>query len=161
MGYSTLVGPSGQRHPLEIVTRKLDELGKTTQLISQLQPAPSVRYWFDQHYSWNYINPNDTTPVCLSTYSDNNPSLAGAPLDTVAPWENEVLCIETGKQDAKVWRFAHTYSTARHGFWSTPRGNVSQDGRFYMFTSDWQGQLGARPRNKDYGRMDVFIVELR
>jgi hypothetical protein len=30
------------------------------------------------------------------------------------------------------WRFAHTYSTPRNGFWSTSRGNVSQDGRFFV-----------------------------
>jgi hypothetical protein len=61
---------------------------------------------------------------------------------------------------SKIWRFAHTYSTARNGFWSTPRGNVSPDGRFYMFTSDWQDQLGNDPKGKGF-RTDVFIVELR
>jgi hypothetical protein len=61
---------------------------------------------------------------------------------------------------SKVWRFAHTYSTAKNGFWSTPRGNVSQDGRFFMFTSDWQDQLGKLPGSDKY-RTDVFIVELK
>jgi outer membrane protein assembly factor BamB len=75
------------------------------------------------------------------------------------PWENEVLCIETDGKGSKIWRFAHTYSTAKNGFWSTPRGNVSSDGRFYMFTSDWQDQLGKEPDGKY--RTDVFVVELR
>jgi len=50
---------------------------------------------------------------------------------------------------------AHTYSTARNGFWSTPRGNVSQDGRFFMFTSDWEDQLGRMPNGDKY-RTDVL-----
>ena len=60
-------------------------------------------------------------------------------------------------KDSKVWRFAHTYSTAKNGFWSTPRGHVSQDGRFFMFTSDWEDQLGKAPSKY---RTDVFVVEL-
>jgi hypothetical protein len=45
-----------------------------------------------------------------------------------------------------------------YNFWDTPRGNVSQDGRFFMFTSNWEETLG-----KDrFGRFreDVFIVKL-
>jgi hypothetical protein len=96
----------------------------------------------------------------LSTFSLYNPTKPGTPLDTVAPWENEILCVETDGDDSKVWRFAHTYSTAKGGFWTTPRGNVSQDGRFYLFTSDWENQLGRRISGDGY-RVDVFMVELR
>jgi outer membrane protein assembly factor BamB len=71
------------------------------------------------------------------------------------------LCVETDGKASRVWRFAHTYSTAKNGFWSTPRGNVSQDGRFFIFTSDWEDQLDERPRDKRDHRVDVFIVELR
>jgi hypothetical protein len=52
---------------------------------------------------------------------------------------------ETDGQASKVWRFVHTFSRARNGCWSTPQGNVSQDGRFFMFTSDWEDQLGKAP----------------
>jgi hypothetical protein len=160
LGYSHLVGPSGQKHPMDLRVRPLNRLDATTQLITDLQPTSSSREWFDQHYSWNHVNSQDTTPVCMSTYSGSNSNIPGAPLDTSQPWENEVLCVQTDGKGSKVWRFAHTYSTANNGFWSTPRGNVSQDGRFFMFTSDWQDQLGKLPDSKDY-RTDAFIVELR
>jgi hypothetical protein len=160
MGYSHLVGPSGEGHPLDLLLRPLASLTTMTPLVPDLQPTSSARYWYDQHFSWNYINSQDTTPVCLSTYSDSNPDTPGAPLDTIAPWENEVLCVETDGKAANVWRFAHTYSTAKNGFWSTPRGNVSRDGRFFLFTSDWQDQLGEGVHKKHH-RSDVFIVELR
>jgi hypothetical protein len=160
MGYSHLIGASGKKHPLDLILRPLNRPADVTSLIPDLQPTSSARYWYDQHYSWNHISAADTTPVCLSTYSDNNPNAPDAPLDTIAPWENEILCVEADGKDSRVWRFAHTYSTAK-GFWHTPRGNVSQDGRFFMFTSDWQDELGEAPRNKAVHRTDVFIVELR
>jgi hypothetical protein len=160
MGYSHLIGPTGAKHPMDLISRPLNSLTAVTSLVPDLQPTPSVKYWYDQHFSWNHVDTEDKTPVCLSTYSDNNPDAPDTPLDTIAPWENEVLCVETDGKDSKVWRFAHTYSTAK-GFWSTPRGNVSQDGRFFMFTSNWQGELGEAPRNKARRRTDVFVVELR
>ena len=159
LGYSHVVGPSGEKHPLDLLVRNLNRLRSSTQLVPDLQPTISARYWYDSHLSWNYANPQDTTPVCLSTYGGSNPNTPGAPLDTIAPWENEILCVETDGKSSNIWRFAHTYSTANNGFWSTPRGNVSQDGRFFMFTSDWQDQLGYSSENKQY-RTDVFVVEL-
>ena len=161
MGYSHLVGPSGEKHPLDLLLRPLNQLAAVTPLVAELGAQPSVAYWYDQHFSWNNADPEDKNPVCLSTYSVNNPDHPGAPLEALAPWQNEILCVETDGEDSKVWRFAHTYSTAKNGFWSTPRGNVSQDGRFFLYTSDWQDQLGARPRNRRGYRIDVFVVELR
>ena len=158
LGYSHIVSPSEHKHPMDLLVRPLSRPNLTTQLVTELQPTSSARHWYDLHLSWNDANPEDTTPVCLSTYSGSNPNTPGAPLDAVEPWENEILCADT-KGNSKIWRFAHTYSTANNGFWSTPRGNVSQDGRFFMFTSDWQDQLGYSTESKQY-RVDVFVVEL-
>lgn len=95
----------------------------------------------------------------LATYSARTDQRV-EPYPKPGPWENEIDCVETDGKASKVWRFAHTYSTAQNGFWSTPRGNVSQDGRFYMFTSDWEDQLGQEQNGRG-NRTDVFIVELR
>jgi len=157
MGYSHLVNPSLRDHPLDLLSRRLDRVGAHFRLLPDVSKSTS---WYDQHLSWNNADPDDTTPVCFSTYHPTNPDTPGAPLQVDGPWENEIDCIEMDGKGSKIWRFAHTYSTARNGFWSTPRGNVSQDGRFFMFTSDWQDQLGNDPRGKGY-RTDVFIVELR
>lgn len=158
MGYSHIIGPSGDTHPLDMWVRPLNHLETSTPLISGLEPAKG--FWFDSHFSWNNADENDSAPVCFSTYRPNNPDTPGtAPLVT-GPWQNEIDCAETDGKASKVWRFAHTYSSARNGFWSTPRGNVSQDGRFFMFTSDWEDQLGKTPNGDKY-RTDVFIVQLR
>jgi len=157
LGYSHLVNPSLRVHPLDLLSRRLDRVGEHSPLVPDLSKSTS---WYDQHLSWNNADPDDTAPVCFSTYHPTNPDTPGAPLQVDGPWENEIDCIQMDGKGSKIWRFAHTYSTARNGFWSTPRGNVSPDGRFFMFTSDWQDQLGNDPKGKGY-RTDVFIVELR
>jgi len=157
LGYSHIVGTSGLVHPMDVVSRPLSHVEDATSIIAGLEPFKGE--WYDSHFSWNNVDPNDSTPVCFSTYDPTNPATPGnAPLVS-GPWENEIDCAETDGKASKVWRFAHTYSTARNGFWSTPRGNVSQDGRFFMFTSDWENQLGKGPDDKF--RTDVFVVELK
>lgn len=158
LGYSHIIGQSGLIHPLDTWSRPLNNLENSTPLIPGLEPGQ--KFWFDSHYSWNNVDVNDSAPVCFSSYQPTNPGAPGAPLLVTGPWENEIDCIETDGKGSNVWRFAHTYSTARNGFWSTPRGNVSQDGRFFMFTSDWEDQLGKLPNGDKY-RTDVFIVELK
>ncbi len=157
-GYSHIIGPSGALHPLDLWIRPLNNLEAHNPLIEGLEPAKG--FWFDSHFSWNNATPDDSTPVCFSSYRPNNPDTPGAAPLATGPWQNEIDCAATDGKASKVWRFAHTYSTARNGFWSTPRGNVSQDGRFFMFTSDWEDQLGKKPNGNQY-RTDVFIVELK
>jgi hypothetical protein len=158
LGYSHILGPSGRDHPLDIWVRPLNHLETETPIVSGLEPAKN--FWFDSHYSWNNVDPDDARPVCFSTYRPTNPDTPGVPPQVTGPWENEIDCAKTDGKGSTVWRFAHTYSTARNGFWSQPRGNVSQDGRFFIFTSDWEDQLGKMPNGKWY-RTDVFIVELK
>ncbi len=159
MGYSHLIGPSGNNHPMDTLIRPLNRLDQYSALIPDLQTTKTKGYWYDQHFSWNNVDPSDSVPVCFSTYRPSNPQTPGTPPDVDGPWENEIDCMATDGREPKVFRFAHTYSTAKNGFWSTPRGNVSRDGRFYIFTSDWEDQLGET--DKGGYRSDVFIVELR
>ena len=158
LGYSHILGPSGLTHPLDLWLRPLNHLDDPSRLITGLEPASN--FWYDSHFSWNNVDPNDSSPVCFSTYSPKNPDVPGALLLVTGPWQNEIDCAETNGKGSTVWRFAHTYSTARNGFWSSPRGNVSQDGRFFVFSSDWQDQLGKIPGSDKY-RTDVFVVELK
>lgn len=159
LGYSHLINPTNRTHSADFVVRPLNDLKAVRHLVENLPPVLPLAEWFDDHVSWNYINPEDNTPACFSTYRLSNPAAPGAPLRVDGPWENEIDCVETDVQASTVWRFAHTYSSGKNGFWSTPRGNVSLEGRFYMFTSDWQGELGQDGERKP--RTDVFIVELR
>jgi len=159
LGYSHLLNSANSKHPLDLVRRPLGDLESMTHLVEPLPPRPAAADWYDYHLSWNYINPADTTPACFSTYRSDNPAGPGLAPRVMGPWENEIDCVATYGRTSTIWRFAHTYSSARNGFWSSPRGNVSEDGRFYMFTSDWEDELG-RDRDQHY-RTDVFVVQLR
>lgn len=71
---------------------------------------------------------------------------------------------------AEVWRLAHHRSDVRHdgdplrsSFWYTPRANISGDGRWVLFTSNWEKTLGTDPGAEVGGaaRQDVFLLELK
>jgi hypothetical protein len=155
IGYNKIVNSAGTEDEMHVVMRSLSNLNAPSDLIGTF---PKPKEWgSDKHWSWNNDNVSDTAPVCGSTYMASNPDTPGAPLLADRAWDNEILCFATtGPQ--KVWRIAHTYSTARNGFFSTPRGNISQDGRFYMFSSDWEDELGKD--RAGHFRTDVFIVPL-
>jgi hypothetical protein len=65
----------------------------------------------------------------------------------VGPFRNEILQASTdGTQ--KVRRLAHHHSVYRD-YWDTPRADISRDGRFIAFTSNW-----------GTSRRDVFIIKV-
>jgi hypothetical protein len=108
----------------------------------------------DNHESWANCQ-NDTQPFIVVT--TDNGTHAAQPFP--AAWYNEVNAIATDGSGSR-WRFCHTYSSGKSPYFSTAAaiGSVSQDGRFFMFCSDWMGTLG----NDDKGnpRSDCFIAEL-
>jgi hypothetical protein len=120
---------------------------------------PGITAPFDQHQSWNNVDPADTLPFFSSTWSTISPF--------PAPWYNEIIAI-AADGSGKAWRFAHSFVTARSQRFSTEYaiGTVSQDGKFFIFSSDWMGKLGSESGNATCTtgsdcRGDVFVVELR
>lgn len=113
---------------------------------------------YDMHASWNNADSADTNPIFSSTWTPvTSPWL---------PWHNEILGVSP--VDGTVWRFAHTYITARSQRFSTKYGigSISQDGRFFAFSSDWMGTLGSESGSSSCTvgtdcRGDVFVVALQ
>ena len=139
---------------MNIMIRPFDNLNSSAELINPLPKA--VQWGFDKHLSWNDDNSTDTMPVCGSTYLEEN-----GPRAINRAWNREIFCLRTDGVQSQVWRFGHHRSVYQAGdFWSTPRGNISQDGKFYMFTSTWENQLGLQPGMVGRFRKDVFIIEL-
>ena len=137
---------------MNVVMRPLTSIKASFQLINPL--LTPTQWTLDSHWSWNNDDANDSFPVCGSTYREVPPFTR-----IERAWDREVICIRTDGTQSQVWRFAHHRSTAANGFWSTPRGNVSQDGKFYMFTSDWENTLGFLNGSRTQHRTDVFVVE--
>ncbi len=118
----------------------------THDVISVLTPPET---FLADHPSWNNAQPLSLVPFVTALYR------YGANAAPWRAWDDEIVAIQTNgtPMNAEVWRIAHHRSTVL-SFWDIPRVNVSQDGHYALFTSNWEQTLGA-------GREDVFVVELK
>jgi hypothetical protein len=120
------------------------------------------------HQSWAHAEPGQLVPIISANYR------VGVSTVPWRAWDEEIVAVQTdvafANQGAAVWRFAHHRSNvandddpSRISFWYTPRAIVSQDGRWAIFTSNWDKTLGTDARGEPGGmfRQDVFAVELR
>jgi hypothetical protein len=151
VGYDTYINAPGVHDELNTFRRPLGDLAEMTQLINPL-PKPYYR-GMEKTFAWTNGLFNDNVPVCGATYS-----ATGDP-EVKQPYDGEVFCIEADGVASTVWRFAHNRAVwDPEYFWSQPAGNISLDGRFFSFTSSWDGQVG----NDGDGdpRTDVWIVQL-
>lgn len=133
-------------------------------LISPLL-RPQETYLAD-HPTWNDARPDTLVPFITATYRYGNNTVEWR------AWDDEILAVETDVRNggAEVWRFAQHRSDVRDdndpsqiSFWYTPRPNMSQDGRWVLFTSNWEKTLGTDPKGPDGGkaRQDVFLIRLK
>jgi len=124
-------------HNQSILIRPTDNTGSFTFL-----PCPSTGSCWpptsgggDGHISWNNDDPSDTA-VALFTSSNNQfaPNYA---------WDNEILGYPT-TGNSSTYRFAHTYSSGASWNFNAKNaiGNVSADGKYYLWSTDWDGMLG-------------------
>ncbi|HUU42987.1 MAG TPA: hypothetical protein VMX57_04365 [Planctomycetota bacterium] len=155
--------------------RTMDPEGIRTPKPLMVHPPGEPYFAYDSHQSWNNARPGRRVPILISTYHRIG---AG---DPKCVWGDEVIALATDGSK-RIWRFAHHRSAVHmptrtddgqrvmprdradlarvqpYNFWDTPRGNVSQDGRFFMFTSNWEDTLGKDRAGRF--RDDVFIVRL-
>jgi hypothetical protein len=155
-GYTHFVNGSGSQQG-NFNTRLFSTTAVQTPIIPSI-PAGIVSV-FDTHLGWANVDPGDTNPFCWTSYTTN------VPVPQVA-WYNEVAC--TDPNSGQTYRFAHTFITAKsHRFNDLQAiGAVSQDGRFFMWSSDWMGTLGSESGASTCTvgvncRGDVFVVELQ
>ncbi|PYX00245.1 MAG: hypothetical protein DMG89_04820 [Acidobacteria bacterium] len=151
LGYKSFVNGPGVIDDMQMAKRPLSNLAQITQLIYPLLPP---HHWGQsQQFTWSNVDAKDSVPVCGSTYSyDGDPTID-------QPFAGEVFCVETDGLASTVWRFAHNRATYIPRYFQTqPLGSVSRDGRFLLFTSNWDAQLGIGSDGKP--RSDVFIVKL-
>jgi hypothetical protein len=138
------------------VSRPLSEAANITYL--NLDVPSGIEFPLDEHASWNNADPDDTLPFFLTYWSTISPFPSA--------WYNEITGVAPDGS-GKVWRFAHNFITGQSQIFSTEYGigSVSQDGRFFIFSSDWMGTLGSQSDaaactvGKNC-RGDVFVLEL-
>lgn len=140
-----------------------------TPRFAQINPCQSVTTLTDNHQSWennvNDANVNAYPMVTMSTAQTTNSTKA---------LEWEIDAVETGlgmanltggvygtAANGKIWRLAHSYndpidSQCPEIAYISP--NVSRDGKFVAFSSDWGGQTGSGSCTNSR-RLDVFVVD--
>ena len=133
-----------------------------TDLIAPVMKPTEI--YLAEHTSWGNAQPDTLVPVISSTYRYGDNTTAWR------AWDDEIMAIETGApagMGATVWRFAHHRSAVASdvnpfaiSFWYTPRANVSRNGRWAIFTSNWEKTIGTDSRDGSF-RTDVFLVELK
>jgi hypothetical protein len=124
---------------------------------------------FDQHLSWNNNKGADTIPFYATTTAITTSGIPVYPFP--AAWYNEGIIVPM--DGSPVRREHHTLVTGRNQRFSAKMGigQISQTGRFAVFTSDWMNRLGCEngsPGPCTVGntlgrgyRADVFVVELK
>ena len=150
-GYNAHINGPAVLDDMQVAKRPLGNLSQITQLF---YPLPSPSNWGQpQHFTWSNVDVHDSTPVCGSTYYYDGDTWYDQ------PFAGEIFCVETDGLASTVWRFAHNRATYIAPFFQTqPLGDVSLDGRFFLFTSDWDTQLGTGTDGEPLS--DVFIVRL-
>jgi hypothetical protein len=134
----------------------------TFDLVAVLQPK---EIYLADHPSWHNAQPDRLVPFIDANYR------YGANTTVWRAWDEEIIAVQTGAgSGGTVWRFAHHRSAvaddldpSRISFWYTPRANVSPDGQWALFTSNWEKTLGTDPGGDPGGshRQDVFLIELK
>jgi hypothetical protein len=135
----------------------------TKDLISPVLNPQEV--YLADHPTWHNARPDALVPFITATYR--------YPPDAVQwrAWDDEILAVETdgGTNGAVVYRFAQHRSDVRDdddpaqtSFWYLPRPNVSRDGHWVLFTSNWEKTLGTDPGGAagERARQDVFLLQL-
>ena len=146
--------------------RALNTPQTTTDLISP--PLSPQQPCIADHTSWNNAVADRRVPVLSSLYR-----YAASDCPPPPPWrawDDELVAIRTDlSSGSRVWRFAHHRSNVSRDdgqlgtyFWYQPHANISPNGQWALFTSNWEKTLGLATNSEPDGiyRTDVFVVRL-
>ena len=149
VGYNTLVNGPAITGDMQTAKRRFNNISQIGQLF-----WPVLFQWGQvQHFTWSNVDVHDLAPVCGSTYGYDGYMWIDQ------PFVGEIFCIETDGLASTVWRFAHNRATYIPPVFNTqPLGSVSRGGHFFLFTSNWDAQLGTGVDGNPLS--DVFIVKL-
>lgn len=139
--------------------RSLADPTRTNDMVSPVLSPQEI--YLGDHQTWNNARPDAMVPFISSTYRYGNNTVAWR------AWDDEIIALDTtGGVASVVWRFAHHRSNvgsdtdpATIYFWYEPIASVSPDGRWVLFTSNWEKTLGKDSSDPTY-RQDVFLVAL-
>ncbi|TLY18570.1 MAG: hypothetical protein E6K68_11140 [Nitrospirae bacterium] len=137
------------------VVRDPNDLMNSSKYVFIMQPPTTVSWHDSEHSSWFNSVSNPNAPILFSRYTET------IPLPWLT-WTGEIILAATDGSNT-VRRIAHNHNGGTTGtYYSEAFAQISSDGQWALFSSPWDGTLGASSTGLfDYpGRIDTFIVEL-
>jgi putative Ig domain-containing protein len=134
-----------------MVVRNPDNLMQSSDYLFIEQPPDTLNNWCDsEHHSWLNSSDNVNAPVLTSRF------IAVPPCQFA--WSGEILASAVDGSNT-VWRFAHNHGTGSC-YYGQGFAQISDDGKWSLFSSYWDGQLGPDTAFGCSTRIDTFIVQL-
>lgn len=144
------------------------EIGAARALIRD--PFAPTAIYLDGHISYHNASATSLEPIVMENYrSQDGPNDSPANTCPWKAWDDEIISVPTFGTGAAttVSRWCHFRSNVRADgdanseqyFYYQPRVNVSSNGRWCMFTTNWEKTLGTE-LGSGISRHDVFMVEM-
>src|SRR5262249_29255525 len=95
-------------------------------------------------------NPN--APILISRYGNSSSCYQNA-------WTGEIDAAAVDGSNT-VWRFAHNHNAGFSCYYGQAFAQISNDGKWALFSSYWDGTLGSDTSFGCSNRIDTFIVDL-
>ncbi len=152
LGNGKLVNGGGSKNTLDsrgAVVRDANDLMNKSKYQFIMQPTTTVGWIDGEHSSWFNSASNPNAPVLFSRYNITN---------TSAPWTGELVLAATDGSNT-VWRIADTHEGGC--YYGKAFAQISNDGRWALFSSPWEGTLGSSAGFDCNTRVDTFLVELK
>ena len=150
--YANASGSVDGRDSRGLIVRDPNNLMNSSEYLFVAQPPDTRNAWCDaDHSSWlNSVN-NPNAPILISRYT------IGSSCRFAFTGEIDAAAVDGSNT---VWRFAHNHNGGSACYYAQSFAQISNDGHWALFSSYWDGALGADTSFGCATRIDTFIVEL-
>jgi hypothetical protein len=156
MGNGKYANSSGSINGLDsrgMVLRNPDNLMNSAEYKFISQPRDSANGWCDSdHSSWLNSLTNPNAPILISRFGGSSSCYQHG-------WAGEIVAAAVDGSNT-VWRFAHNHNAGFSCYYSQAFAQISNDGKWALFSSYWDGTLGTDTAFGCSNRIDTFIVDL-
>jgi hypothetical protein len=155
MGNRKYVNSSGSINGSDsrgMLVRDPDNLMNSSEYLFISQPPDTLNRWCDSdHNSWFNSMSNPTAPILFSRYT-----IIITPCQFA--WAGEIDAAAVDGSNT-VWRFAHHHGGG-NCYYGESFAQISNDGNWALFSSNWDGTLGPDNSFGCSSRIDAFILQL-
>ena len=151
--YANASGSVDGRDSRGMVLRNPDNAMNSNDYRFIYQPPNTSNGWCDaDHNSWLNSFTNANAPILISRYGGSSSCYQYA-------WTGEIDAAAVDGSNT-VWRFAHNHNAGFSCYYGQSFAQISNDGKWALFSSYWDGTLGADTSFGCSNRIDTFIVDL-